>query len=372
MARKSHIPSRYHSALIFLVIALSLPVLLIAAYTQVRLNPKAYTPNIPSSVSYYGPGELTDMLVKTTLQGAQSFHTTFNISGPRVQNLTTLSGTYRYWNNSSGSPVEATIPLTFSKSGSLFYGTADLNFSGCIDFTSGTTYVASICTRTNAVGYNASEYAYSADTELPFIYVNGQGYTWGQNHSRMRLLYYMPSHTPWYALQSITLPFDKNLNPYYQTSNNFKPTNFYWSLTSGIAPTSLVSLEYWLRDNSGLNCQNSNGLTTIYSDPATTSDIVSYPVSNVMPEGNGCWFRTASYQAGDFPVLQNKFVSLFNPNQVPTPTPSPIPTTRISPTPLPPIKCSIAPSCIKSKKPCKIKEPVGGWCPVPKNLPANQ
>lgn len=365
MAKKSSL-SRYHSLLIFIAIFISLPVLLITAYQQVRVNSKAYTPKPLTSTSYFGPGELSDMLVKTTLQGAQSFHTTFEISGNRVQNLSSLIGTYRYWNNSNGSPVEATIPLTFSKSGSIFYGSGDLNFSGCIDFNSNSSYIASICTRTNAVGYNASEYAYSADTELPFKYVNGQGYIWGQNHSRMRLLYYMPSHTPWYALQSITLPFDKNVTPYFQQTNNFKPTNFYWSLTSGIPSSSLVSLEYWFRENINLNCQITTGLATIYSNPASGNDLISYPVANSMPEGDGCWFRTVSYQAGDFPTLQNKFVSLYNPTQVPTPTASPTetPTPKLTPTPMPPLKCSIKPSCLNAKKPCKIKEPVGGWCPI--------
>jgi len=269
------------------------------------------SPTPTPSSAHAGPGELTDIQIKTYASSWSSngSSTTIEIRGSRVDPHSGLFGYYP-----SGT---TTNKITFTKYTDVFYSSTTILPTTCIDITTTSeTYLATFCLRNNAVGINNTDYAYAATRSLT------------TTDARMRIYYrytkYINGGTP-KTLQSITMAFHRYDTP------NFIPTNFYWTAQTNLDPTTLDSLEFWMLPNTFVPCGTGYAVikkfASILPDPNSTGIIAdAFP----SPE---CWFRAKETLINrTFTSFDRLVLALTPAPTYPTPTNTPIPTSTPTPT----------------------------------------
>lgn len=269
----------------------------------------------PAPISHAGSGELTDVLITSSLGSASVTSTQFTVSGARVQNYTSIVGYYP-----SGTTTNS---ITFQKLGNTFASSYANIPSTCVDIKSSTgTYLFTFCLRNNTVGYNEREYAYA-----PY-----QGTD--PTQARMRIFYRYNQFQSGVktSLQSLTAAYDRNLTP------NFQPTNIYWVFQSNMSPAYLDSLEFWFASNQFVSCSPFTG-AAMNTFTGLLPGIPQKYSSGVVP-GNPCMFRVIDSVRGEtFANFNRKFMMINASPLAPTPSTTPVlaptPTPSFIPTPTP-------------------------------------
>ncbi len=331
-----------------------------AAYRQVQIRSQA-TDSININETY-GPGELDDITIIPSISISQGTPiTTFTVSGNRASTYTTLSAKHYYYyqsGSSSFSPVLSTTPFSFTKTDDTFVGTIPNLRSGCIDLLSDTTYVASFCVAvTSQNGSNTNMSPQIPDTRLPYKYVSGT-YQWGYSRPD-GWLSGTRSYTDAYSILSSTLPFDKTITPYYETTGNFNPTNYYWTDTiTNAAYNSHALNNIYVTSVPTINMTCANdwvmmGVFPQISFPATGTFSMTKANWITPPE---CVFYTypVTHPISNFSELRNTYVRLI-PYQGVTPTPTATPKPTSTPTP-----SAVPPTPTPTPKLYTIRTPNGG------------
>jgi hypothetical protein len=280
-----------------------------------------------------GPGELTDITILPSVN--QGGSVIFKISGSRVNPYTTLSAKHYHLYQSGDpefSPETLITDITFTKTGDVFVSPATALGHGCLDVYGSSTYLASVCMSIAPSTVIDPTYLYInfPDPRLPYQYVNGT-YHWYYSIQHGEVHGTKPNLNSYHVVSS-TMPFDKQVTPYYKEYNNFVPTNYYWTDTETEDLYSLKTIQVTMIPNNTIDCSNQWAMLSV-SNSWSLPPKATYPVMRQVI--TDCTFITYPlYQIANFSAIRNAYFRLIPyAGNTPTPTPTLSPTPSPTPTP---------------------------------------